>query len=62
MAAVKEKANKKGDKEKELFKNYPSAKELHFTADGLAFFELNDARNHAAGLKDKEIETIKNEK
>jgi hypothetical protein len=46
---------------KELFKNHPGAKEVHFTSDGLAFFGLNDAQNHSGGLKDKEIETIKNE-
>jgi hypothetical protein len=50
--------SKYADKAKGLFKDHPSVKELHFTSDGLAFFEKNDAQNHALGLKEKEIETI----
>jgi uncharacterized pyridoxamine 5'-phosphate oxidase family protein len=46
---------------KELFKSYPSVKELYFTSNGMAFIELNDARNHARSLKDAEIETVKKE-
>jgi hypothetical protein len=53
-----EKKSKNADKAKGLFKDHPGVKALHFTSDGLAFFEKNDARNHAFGLKEKEIETI----
>jgi hypothetical protein len=48
-------------KAEELFRVFPFAKELHFASDGLAFFEMNDARSHATALKDREIETIKSE-
>jgi hypothetical protein len=43
-----------------LFKSYATAKELYFTADGLAFFEISDAKNHAKNLKNKEIVIINN--
>ena len=44
---------------KEIFNKYPNSGELYFTSDGLAFFVKNDALNHARGLGDKKIETIK---
>jgi hypothetical protein len=46
-------------KAKELFETYPKTEEFYFTSDGLAFFELCDAKNHASGLKEKEIKTVK---
>ena len=46
-------------KSKRLFAIYPTAKELHFTSDREAFFKMNDAKNHAAGLKDQKVETVK---
>lgn len=38
-----------------LFKEYPDAVAFHFTSDGLAFFQHNDARNYASTLEDKEV-------
>jgi len=46
----------KFDKEsKALFNEYPDNSAFHFTSDGLAFFQHNDARNHASTLEDKEV-------
>lgn len=46
------------EKAGELFAVYPDAPGFYFTADGTAFFAENDAKNHARGLKDKEIVKI----
>jgi len=54
--SVKATKTEKFDKEsKDLFKEYPDNKAFHFTSDGLAFFQHNDARNHATTLEDKEV-------
>lgn len=45
----------------ELFSFYPKAKTLRFTSDGIAFFELSDAANHANSLPDKKVITINRE-
>lgn len=46
----------KFDKEsKALFNEYPDNSAFHFTSDGLAFFQHNDARNHASTLEEKEV-------
>ena len=42
-----------------IFESYPNAEELHFTSDGLSFLLECDAKNHAASLKENQIETIK---
>lgn len=46
-------------KAKALFAEYPSASEMFFTVDGLAFFMECDAKNHAVSLKDGTVTTIK---
>lgn len=46
------------EKAAELFRLYPAAKNLLFTSDGTAFFELVDANNHASSLADKKVRTI----
>lgn len=45
-----------------LFKNYPAANVLHFTADGTAFFEAADAKPHAAKQKDTTVYPVKRKK
>ena len=51
-------ATDKFDKEAaELFASYPDNTAFYFTNDGLAFFQQNDARNHASSLEDKEVIT-----
>lgn len=47
------------DRAKKIFGDYPDINELYFTSDGMAFFSENDAKNHAATLKDGEVKTIK---
>ena len=46
----------------ELFKTNPNLKEAFVTADGTAFYNNNDAKNHAKTLKDKTVETVYNPK
>ena len=46
-------------KAEQIFKSYPKAQELFFTADGTAFFKKSNAQSHATILKEKEIKTIK---
>lgn len=41
------------------FRSYPTAKEFHFTSDGLAFFEDHSAESHAKTLPDQDITLIK---
>lgn len=46
----------KWDSEAELlFKQHLNCNAFHFTSDGLAFFEVSDARNHASTLADKQV-------
>ncbi len=45
-------------KAKRLFASYPAVNSLHFTADGQAFFKLNDAKSHASTLSDKVVTPI----
>ena len=47
------------DKTKEIFKSYPTAKEIFFTSDGNAFLRDSDARNHAKTLTDTNLITVK---
>ncbi|MDR2652073.1 MAG: hypothetical protein LBC68_07120 [Prevotellaceae bacterium] len=54
------KESKNAKQAAEIFERNPNAKKLYFTDDGLAFFEKNDAENHAASLNNKKIETINN--
>lgn len=48
-----------GRKAKSLFADYPGQKAFYFTADGLAWFTEQEAKAHAAGLRQDTIETIK---
>jgi hypothetical protein len=51
--------NKYRNKADELFARYPQAEEFHFTADGSAFFNENDAKNHAKILKSQTLTLVK---
>jgi hypothetical protein len=42
-----------------LFADYRDTEVFYFTSDGLAFFSMTDAKNHATSLGNKEIKTIK---
>jgi hypothetical protein len=42
---------------KDLFEKHERINALHFAADGLAFYEHTDARNHANTLTDKTVVT-----
>ena len=44
-----------------IFKANPAMKDLHVAADGTAFFTLNDAKNYARNLKNKEVISLKRE-
>jgi hypothetical protein len=46
----------------QIFKSNPNLKEYFRTADGIAFFTDNAARNHARSLENKTITTVKNNK
>ncbi len=50
-----------GERAISLFAKHSEADTFFFTADGLAFLHLCDARNHAAELENKKITTIKRE-
>lgn len=41
--------------EKSYFDNHPSVETFYFTSDGYAFYNENDAVNHAAKLGDDEV-------
>lgn len=43
-------------KAEQYFKDYPGKKECFQTSDGLIFHEEGDAKLHAQGLEDKEVE------
>lgn len=53
------KKTKNAQEAERIFKQYPKAKELFFTADNTAFFKRCDADNHAKTLKDKTVKTEK---
>lgn len=42
-----------------IFKQHPNVNELHFTSDDQAFYQPQDAKNHAGSLQDKEVELVK---
>lgn len=44
-----------------VFASYPEAKSFHFTSDGNAFSQENDAKNHAKSLEDKMVMKITRE-
>jgi hypothetical protein len=46
------------NKAQELFASYPEAKQLYFTSDGFAFFELPHAESHARTLSEKSVVTV----
>ena len=41
-----------------IFKNYPTLQVYFKTADGQAFFQESDARNHAKSLESKKVEKV----
>ncbi len=43
---------------KDIFKNYPALQVYYKTADGQAFFQESDARNHAKSLENKKVEPV----
>jgi hypothetical protein len=43
---------------KEYFDNHKQAERLYFTSDNLAFFDEQNAINHAKQLKDKNVTTL----
>lgn len=43
---------------KEIFKLNPDLKEVHVTSDGTAFYNGNDAQNHARTLADKSVTKV----
>lgn len=42
----------------DYFKSYPETNEFHITSDGMAFFNSNDATNHAKSLGDKSVAKV----
>jgi hypothetical protein len=53
-----EKAEDFAEKAKKLFEANPGIAKLYFTADGLAFASVSDARNHGKTLVNQRITTI----
>ena len=45
----------------EIFKQHPNLEKVYVTSDGTAFYQENDAKNHAKSLKDKTVEIVYNE-
>ena len=45
----------------EVFKNNPKLEKYYGTSDGEAFYNENDAKNHAKNLEDKTVETVFNQ-
>lgn len=43
----------------QILKEYPAATEVYMTSNGFGFFREQDARNHAATLRDKEVIIVK---
>lgn len=46
---------------KSIFKNHPTAKEVHVASDKTIFFEKHHAVSHANGLEDDRVKTITRE-
>jgi membrane protein involved in colicin uptake len=46
---------------KKVFEQNPKLKKYYGTSDGEAFYQENDAKNHAKSLKDKTVECVENE-
>lgn len=46
----------------EIFKQNPNLEKYYGTSDGEAFYNENDAKNHAKNLDDKTVESVFNEK
>lgn len=46
----------------EIFKTNPDLEKVYVTSDNEAFYQENDAKNHAKSLKDKAVETVFNPK
>jgi hypothetical protein len=46
---------------KSIFKNHPTAKEVHVTSDKTIFFEKHHAVSHSNGLEDDRVKTITRE-
>jgi len=44
-----------------ILKDYPAEREVFMTSDGFGFFDRHDAVEHARGLTDCEVTTIKRE-
>lgn len=55
-AAAPSKAEKAA---RQIFSDYPDAREVYVTSDGFGFFKQSDARNHAATLREKTVVTVK---
>lgn len=47
---------------KQYFENHEQAQQLYFTSDNLAFFDEQNAINHAKQLKDKTITALTRDK
>ncbi|NJB83620.1 hypothetical protein [Wenyingzhuangia aestuarii] len=45
----------------EVFQEHKNLKEYHETSDGNRFFDVLVAKNHAKGLKEKEVKSYKRE-
>lgn len=43
----------------DVLKQNPDMKEVHVTSDGTAFYTLNDAKNHAGSLSNREVFSVK---
>jgi hypothetical protein len=61
-ASAEQNDSQRANKAQKLFARYPGTERFYFTSDDQAFLIENDARNHAATLKDKTVETISNGK
>lgn len=55
-AAVADALTVKG---RQILKEYPAAAEVYMTSNGFGFFREQDARNHAATLRDKKVIIVK---
>lgn len=55
-AAVADALTAKG---RQILEEYPAAAEVYMTSNGFGFFREQDARNHAATLRDKKVIIVK---
>lgn len=46
-------------KGRQILEEYPAAAEVYMTSNGFGFFREQDARNHAATLRDKKVIIVK---